>query len=207
MDSITLTVVFKGLGMLLVIAGGIWIARYGFHLYKDGAGYGRDQAAFELGKLKIKAHSVGSVVMSTAFLWAFAGVLLSPNMEKNGDTIRVYSLRTPAGELEALALTTRSVDLPSIKSDPEKLKALLGEAVVDTRRKEGSSSPLARLDGKPASIDISSIKAIPSGTGDFLLWTQVTAEGETVALKYEATLDKGSVTFIPVALGPTEPRL
>lgn len=75
MDPITLTVVFKGLGMLLVITGGIWIARYGFHLYKDGAGHGRDQAAFEFGELKIKAHSVGSVVMSTAFLWAFAGVL------------------------------------------------------------------------------------------------------------------------------------
>lgn len=206
MDPITLTVVFKGLGMLLVIAGGIWIARYGFHLYKDGAGHGRDQAAFELGKLKIKAHSVGSVVMSTAFLWAFAGVLLSPNMEKKGESIRIYSLSTPAGELEALALTTRYVELLSVKSDPEKLKALLGEAVADRRRK-GGSSPLARLDGKPASIDMSSIKAIPSGTGDFLLSAQVTAGGKTAALKYEATLDKGNVTFVPAGLGSTEPKL
>ena len=206
MDPITLTVVFKGLGMLLVIAGGIWIARYGFHLYKDGAGHGRDQAAFELGKLKIKAHSVGSVVMSTAFLWAFAGVLLSPNMEKKGESIRIYSLSTPAGELEALALTTRYVELLSVKSDPEKLKALLGEAVADRRRK-GGSSPLARLDGKPASIDMSSIKAIPSGTGDFLLSAQVTAGGKTATLKYEATLDKGNVTFVPAGLGLTEPKL
>ena len=206
MDAITLTVVFKGLGMLLVIVGGILIARYGYHLYKDGAGHGRDQAAFEIGNVKIKAHSAGSIVMSTAFLWAFAGVLLSPNIEKKGDEIRIYSVTTLAGDLEALALTTKSQEPQSVKSDPEKLKALLGEAVADTRQK-GGAFPLARLDGKPASFDMSSIKAIRSSTGDFMLWTQITAGGKTAALKYEAMLDNGKVTFVPVGLGPTEPKL
>jgi hypothetical protein len=59
----------------------------------------------------------------------------------------------------------------------------------------------------PASIDMSSIKAIPSGTGDFLLWTQITAGGKTAALKYEAMLEKGQVTFVPAGLGTTEPKL
>ena len=205
MDPITLTVAFKGLGMLLVIAGGIWIARYGYHLYKDGAGNGRDQAAFELGKLKMKAHSVGSVVMSTAFLWAFAGVLLSPNMEKKGDDIRIYSMSTPAGELEALALTTKSVAPLSLKLDSEKLKALLGEAAADTRRK--GAPPLARLDGKPASIDMANIKAVPSSSGNLQLWTQITAGDKSASLKYEAMVNKGTVTFVPAGSGPIEPKL
>lgn len=202
MDAITLTVVFKGLGMLLAIAGGIWIARYGYHLYKDGAGHGRDQAAFELGKIKIKAHSVGSIVMSTAFLWVFAGVLLSPNIEKRGDTIRIYSLSTPVGELEALALTAKSPKSLSVMPDEEKLKVLLGEAVTDTSRKV--SLPLARLDGKPATIDTASIKTVPSETGDLQLWTTITSEGKTASLKYEALLNKGNVTFVPAGLGPAE---
>ena len=205
MDPITLTVAFKGLGMLMVIAGGIWIARYGYHLYRDGAGHGRDQAAFEFGKLKIKAHSVGSVVMSTAFLWAFAGVLLSPNMERKGNDIRIYSMSTPTGELEALALTTKSAVPPSLKSDPEKLKALLGEAASDTTRK--GAPPLARLDGKPASIDMASIKAIPSNNGDLQLWTQITTGDKTASLRYQAVLSKDTVTFVPAGSGQIDPKL
>jgi hypothetical protein len=38
MDPVTLTVAFKGIGALLAIVFGFLIARYGFHLYKDGAG-------------------------------------------------------------------------------------------------------------------------------------------------------------------------
>lgn len=205
MDPITLVVVFKGFGMLLVITGGIWIARYGYHLYQDGAGHGRDQAAFEFGKLKIKAHSVGSIVMSTAFLWAFAGVLLSPNLEKNGDAIRIYSMNTPAGEVEALALTTKSAPPSAGNSDDEKWKALLGVAIAETKKKRGSS-PLASLNGKEASIDIEGLKVTVTkrGTGTVLLATQVTADGKTATLAYEPMLNKGSVTFVPNAVSPTE---
>lgn len=205
MDAITLIVAFKGVGMLLALAGGIWIARYGYHLYKDGAGMGRDQAGFEVGKVKIKAHSVGSVVMSTAFLWAWAGVTLSPNMERKGDAIRIYSMSSPMGSLEALALTTKTAQPISVISDPDILKALLGEAIADTTRKR--SAPLARLDGKPAFIDLSSVKVVPSGTGDYLLRTQIIAGGKTTPLMYQASLDKGAITFVPSGFGMVEPKL
>lgn len=33
MDPVILTVLIKGLGMLLVIAGGVAAIRYGFHLF------------------------------------------------------------------------------------------------------------------------------------------------------------------------------
>ena len=56
MDPITLTIAFKGIGMLAAIGGGIWVARYGFHLYKDGTGSNRDRAAFEIGPVKMKRN-------------------------------------------------------------------------------------------------------------------------------------------------------
>ena len=202
MDPIILTVVFKGLGMILVIGGGIWIARYGYYLYKDGAGYGRDQVAFQIGeKLRINAHSVGSVVMSTAFLWAFAGVMLSPNMEKKGEEIRIYSQNTSEGELEALALTVKDARFESklTKLEPEKLKLLLGKAVNNSLQKN-SSVPLVRLDGKPGLINTSEIKVTTSEAGELFLSTPVTVAGKTAKLKYLAALAKdGSITFVPVA--------
>lgn len=198
MDPILLTVLFKGTGMTLAILGGIVIAWYGYRLYKDGAGHGRDQIGFELGKIKAKANTVGSVVMSTAFMWAALGWMLSPNMEKKGDTIRVYSMTTPAGDLKALALSTKSPANPSEKSDPEKLKVLFSEAIANTRK--GSSVPLATLDGKPASIDTSGITTELTGAGEKVFFMPITAGTKKASLRYEALLIDGSVTFVPAGV-------
>ena len=89
--------------------------------------------------------------------------------------------------------------------DSEKLKALLGEAVADTSRK--GAPPLARLDGKPASIDMANVKAVPGSSGDLQLWTQITAGDKSASLKYEAMVNKGTVTFVPAGFGPIEPKL
>ena len=197
MDAATITVIFKGTGMLLVIGGGIWIAKFGYQLYMDGAGHGRDQAAFEFGKLKIKAHSVGSIVMSTAFLWAFAGVLLSPNMEKKGDEIKVYSLDTPIGELEAIAIKSKIEKLQPSEQSSEKLKFLLSKALIDAKHNE-KDSPLVRLNGKPALIDAYNVQTMQGADGKVTLASQVSANGKSVALNYLPIRGTGNITFIPV---------
>jgi hypothetical protein len=85
MDPVVVAVFFKGTGTLLAMVFGFLIARYGYLLFRDGAGHGRDRVAIELGSLRLRAHSVGAIVMSTAFLWAWAGVSLSPSIQKVGD--------------------------------------------------------------------------------------------------------------------------
>lgn len=198
-----LVVAFKGLGMVFAIVGGLVIARYGFHLYRDGAGHGRDQAGFELGKLKIKAHTVGSVVMSTACLWAYVGVLLSPNMERNGDEIKIYSLGSPSGEIQAQALIAKSSNPKGATADPEQLKALFAKAIANAGQ-QSPTSALAKIDGKLGAIDLSTLKAIPDTNGDPYLWAKISVNGKSTSLKYQAMVDKGQVTFVPVQIAPSD---
>lgn len=94
MDPATLTIFFKGVGMFLAIGAGIATVRYGYHLYKDGAGHGKDKIAFELGNISITASSVGSVVMSTAVLWGVIAINLSPSYLQNQDSVEVTSTQS-----------------------------------------------------------------------------------------------------------------
>lgn len=202
MDPISITVIFKGIGMLTAIACGLWIARYGFHLYKDGAGTGRDQAAFEVGPVKLKAHSVGSVVMASAFLWAWAGVALSPNLDKKGDDIRVYSFNTPDMRVSSLEVETDSRIADSVlRNDPGKLKDLLKEALVNSDISE--ARPIVELNGKPATYDLHSIQALKSESGEVFLTTRVEGDGKAGTLAFEPKIENGRIRFVPAAVGRT----
>lgn len=195
MDPIALTVMFKGIGMILAIGGGIWIARFGFQLYKDGAGLGRDKAAIEFGKIRITANSVGSVVMCTAFLWAYLGVLLSPKYEKKGDVIRVYSMATPAGEVEAPAIQTQSPASVAAILDLEQLTKLFNKKLAESN--QGGLLPFVTLAGKQATVHPGKDQPFQSDKGDFVFSTDVVAEGKKAELRYTAKSDKGMVVFIP----------
>jgi hypothetical protein len=195
MESI-LIITFKGVGMLLAILGGLIIARYGFRLYRDGAGSGRDQAGFEIGPIKVKAQSVGSVVMATAFLWAWAGVVLSPNLEREGETVRIYSFVTPAGDLKTQSVTTKiPAQSSALKNNPEELKKLLQKAVSNS--KETKAGVFAELNGKPASIDASLIDASKDASGDYLLSTKIKSGAESVTVVFEPKIGDSKIVFTP----------
>lgn len=199
MDPILLTVAFKGIAALLVIVFGFLVARYGFHLYKDGAGSGRDSAAFEAGPIKMKAQSVGSVVMGTAFLWAWAGVAVSPNLDKTGEDWKI-SFTTPDMSLRTLAVTA-SLPKPndSIKSEPEELKRLFGVALSDP--KTSNKAGFLRLDGKPAIYDLRSIRAFKSETGQYIVTTNVKTEDKTATVAFEPIIHTDRITFVPYGVG------
>lgn len=200
MDPIILTVTFKGIGMLLAIIGGILIARYGFHLYKDGAGSGRDRAAFEVGPVKIKAHSVGSVVMATAFIWAWAGVVLSPNLDKKGEEWRVYSFKTPEMSLKSLAVSAALIKPDeAIKSKPEELKKLLGFALANSETLRAGK--VVELNGKPAVYDLQSIRALKSESGLYLVTMDIKTENKTATLAFEPKVQGNRVVFVPTGVG------
>lgn len=204
MDAVSLTVIFKGFGMLLVIGGGIQIGWYGYRLYIDGAGVGRDKAGFEVGTIKIQAHSVGSVVMATAFLWAWAGVTLSPNLDKSGENIRIYSFVTPSGEITAPEITAKVKDPPTLKQDdPTQLKVLLLKAVSGS----GTRKLLAEFEvnGSPAVIDLSSVDVSRRYTGDYFISATLSTKGGGTKVNFAPRfkvnfvprISHGIVTFVP----------
>jgi hypothetical protein len=198
MDPILLTVVFKGAAMLLAIGGGMLIARYGFHLYKDGAGAGRDRIAFEVGPVKIQAYSVGSAAMATAFLWAWAGVSLSPNLDKKGDEWRIYSLSTPQLNFEGRALTATSPKPDSaVQNDPETLKSVFKDALTKGQKLEVGN--FAVLNGKPAEFDLQSIQTMKARSG-YLVSADVTTPDVAAAVSFEPIIAKGKLVFVPVGV-------
>lgn len=203
MDPVTLTIAFKGIGMLGIIAGGILIARYGFHLYRDGAGSGRDKTVIEAGPIKVTAHSVGSVVMATAFLWAWAGVAISPSLDKKGDDVRVYSFNTPSGAVESRALAApASSAASSVQENPQELKALFREAIEKGEQKH--TEGLAALAGVPASYDLSSVTTTIGDTGTYMLNARLRAGDKSAIVAFEAKTEGNQVIFVPASVSQAE---
>lgn len=199
MDPVALTVAFKGTSAVLAIVFGFLIARYGFHLYKDGAGYGRDRAAFEAGPVKIKAQSAGSVIMGTAFLWVWAAVAISPNLDKRGDDWKV-SFSAPDVNLESPSFSASlSSAHERIESDPEELKKLFAAALLN--QESTKNERLFELNGRLATIDPQSIGSLRSETGQYLVTTEIKTTDRTAKLAFEPRIQSGQVIFVPAGIG------
>ncbi|MFC5571587.1 hypothetical protein ACFPN1_16145 [Lysobacter yangpyeongensis] len=196
MDPVALTVIFKGVAMLGIILVGGLAVNYGFRLYRDGAGSGKDHYAVEIGPVKATAHSVGSVVMATGFLWAWAAVAISPNLDKRGDNIRVYSFDTPAGAITSPELVARvSKHNPPSLQNPEELKGLLRNAWAAAETKQGGS--IVSLAGMPASIDFGTLEAAKDPSGNVQLTAAVKAGAQTGEISFEAHASDGKLIFVP----------
>lgn len=191
----TLTIIIKGVGMALAFIGGIAIARYGFRLYKDGAGMKRDLAVFEFRSFKLKAHSVGSIVMATAFLWAWAGVALSPNLEKENGRIHVYSFQSPQYKVEAEpVVSTVYASNRLVESDPQQAKRIFRDAI---NRESFGQKRLLRLNNQPARFDLSSIGVKQTEHGGYLVTAKVKSGSAWASLAFEPTNLCGQLAFVP----------
>lgn len=204
MDPVTITVIFKGFGMVLIILVGGLAVHYGFRLYRDGAGSGKDHYAIEVGPIKATANSVGSVVMATGFLWAWAAVAISPNLDKKGDEVRVYSFETPAGELTSRELVAQipkfsiSHDVkddnpPSLTLD--EIKRLLQNAVKAEEAKKGKS--VVSLAGMPATIDFGTLAATKDNKGEVHLTADVKSATKTEEISFQARVNEKKLIFVP----------
>jgi hypothetical protein len=195
MELETLTVVFKGIGMILTISGGILIGYYGFRLYKNGVGAGRDHAVFEVGPVSIKAYSVGSVVMATAFLWAWAGVALSPNIEKDNDRIHVYSFHAANYKVETEPLLTKiPMSEWNVNKDPQQVALIFRDAIY--KHPSGQRNKL-ELNDKPARYDPNSIKVDQTQNGKYLITAKVESGSAWTSLGFETSNISGRLAFIP----------
>lgn len=194
MDPVLVTVGLKGAGMLLAIAGGIFVARCGFHLYKNGVGAGPGDIAVEIGKLKVKARSAGAIVMSTAFVWAWIGSTLSPNLDSHGNEIRVYSFATPEGSLNMQVLAAKA-PREDVAGDPLLLKGLFARAIADAKKSRATG--IVQINGMPASVDLSSVDVTQNPAGKLTLATRVQSPKETAVVLLEPKVEAGKVLFYP----------
>ncbi len=198
MEPETLTIVVKGIGMVLAILGGIIMGNYGFRLYKDGVGAGRDLAVFEVGIVKLKAHSIGSIVMATAFLWAWAGVALSPNLEKENGRIHVFSFQAPGYEVEVGSVVTR-LDMSnwSIKQDPRQVQGLFRDAV---QKQALGQNGILKLNGQPACYDLSSVRVKQTNSGKYLVTAKVESGESWANLAFEPAMQGHQLAFVPTGV-------
>ncbi len=190
--------------MLAAFLGGIIIARYGFLLYRDGAGTGRDQAGFELGPIRVKAHSVGSIVMATAFLWAWAGVSITPNLERKGEEIRIYSFKTPAGvKIKTQAFTAKAfTESPNSSYEEAMSEVQLTKAfVINTLRKHGDT--YIEINGESGSIAPKSVNVRRSPSGRYLLSATVKSLNNSATVVYEPKKQDGHIVFTPIDIEPS----
>jgi len=187
MEPISLTILFKGSGMLLSLLAGIIAIRYGYNLYKDGAGLGKDKLAFEWGGLNFTAHSVGSVVMSTAFLWGVIAISLSPSYT-DGD-ISVYSKIISANVLDDFYFVSESVEKPEkIIDDSEALKEIFVR--VAHSNVSGSSNKISiNSKGEPVRLSLDTTSYLRSEDGQYYITANAETDTEIVRVAFVPTVN------------------
>jgi len=137
--------------------------------------------------------------MGTAFLWAWAGVAISPNLDKKGDDWKV-SFSAPDLNLKSLSI---AASLPTadekVKTDPEELKKLFAIAL---RNQESTKlEKLVKLNGSLATIDPQSIGSLKSETGQYLVTTEIKTKDRTATLAFEPKFQNSQVIFVPAGIG------
>jgi hypothetical protein len=194
MDAITLTVTFKGAGMVLLIIGGIYALYKGFRLYQEGAGVGKDNIILQFGKLKATGRSVGSVVMVTAFAWGGLGVMISPNLDKQGEHIKVYSFKTPQGEVTTRSIQSGVKNAASVAGSPEMLTKVFNRTIELELKKYGE---LVEVNGKPAEIDAATIKITKNLAGKVLVTASARGELQSATITFEPQAERNRIVFLP----------
>jgi hypothetical protein len=199
MNPLVLSVLFKGIGMLLAILGGLMIAYYGYQIFRYGQSNKEESIVFALGKTKINARSSGAVIMATAFMWGWLGYLLKPNVEPS-KAPRVYLFSTPEFNFTSQPLPSGvRMQEHGNKISPEQLRTLFHAAALNQKTTEKSKSIL-ELDGKAAQIDAGTIRYLKSETGRYVLTTRVTTDDKSALVAYEPVLENGTILFIPAGV-------
>lgn len=203
MDPIVLTVAFKGVAGILAILIGFLVARYGFHLYKDGVGAGRDSAAFSAGKIQIRAQSVGSVVMGTAFLWAWAGVFVSPSLNKTGSDWVVSEVKVRQEKLDDLVngpplKVGISEQFDLTKSDTGELKSLLAEALNKSANRS-QSMKIPNFD-EFKRVSPESIQALKTESGSYILAAPIDAGSGLTRVAFTPRHTGNEIQFLATAV-------
>lgn len=196
MDPVVIVILGKIACALVALGGAIYIVRCGFAVFRSGGGAAPGDIFFHIGTFQVKARSAGAVIMATACVWAWIAVAFNPDFDKKGEEIRVYSLIAPEGEV---ILRSVAVKIPRNESgapvNADQLKALLTRGVENANIKPSEGLP--RINGLPATIDLSTINAMQTASGKIRLSAKVESTNDSAIVQFEPKLESGKVTFFP----------
>lgn len=159
MSDVTFVITIRGLFVLFLAIGAIVALILGYRLYKHGAGLGRDNVVFKYKGCEIKAGTVGSVLMITAWIWVGVGAWVCPTLNMSDGTT-IVSHNVPLDVAPIVTYPTASV--ASVMSDPEMLRLHVRESI-----EAYTSNPnnVVALCGEPARYDPNSVEIRWSSDG------------------------------------------
>jgi len=209
MTEATLVLAIKGGGMLLLIVGGFLQIFYGHRLYRSSSDLDPEKATIRLGKFSATTNSVGAFVMSTAVLWAWAAVVISPNLKKDGEKIEVTSISTPNIRFDSPALPAPTA-LSAAKGDlrdASAMKSLFAES-VKLAAKDKKYPGLITLNRDLAQIDLGTLQTLTTETGAVLVTARVMTRSASARVAYAPQIKDDQVQFVPagVAVQSASPK-
>lgn len=195
-----LTLVIRGLGLMLLIVGGIYALYAGFRIIQRER-TGSARATFKILGASFTANGIGAVVMMTAGVWAYLGVRMAPNlaMDPTGNT-RVYAFVTEKGRATV-------PELAAVKSGPSTatLENLDRDGVLRTFKQSVVATQegpwLATVQGSPARLDLRAATAEKTADGKWQvlapLLTGFHPQKYGALITFEPESKGGKTAFVP----------
>lgn len=73
-------IIFNGVGMLFCFVVGLLIANWGYKIYKNNNQSSNDKQHIQWGEFTISSKGSGSIVITSAVIWAIIGFYVSPSI-------------------------------------------------------------------------------------------------------------------------------
>lgn len=195
-DPIVLTIVIKGILAFVLAVGAIMQLVMGYRLYhRDANNAGK--STLNYGKFKMSTASAGFSLMGTAVIWAWSSVVALPNIKKDKDNWQVASFTSKGTEVKASPLYTSMTGTEITPISPDALKGFFSEALSGQGKE---TKTFASINGKPAKVDFSSLTAVKTEAGGFVLTTKVMAGGSSAVLAFRPERKDGKLTFHPIGI-------
>lgn len=196
MDPVILTIILRSVAAFLLIFGGYLQIRYGYKLYANEAGIQADESSFEVGNIKLRPRTVGSVVMSTAFLWAFCSLWAIPTYEKTPEWQKVFSLRNPDIDLTIPVLLSKKIgNLNKLKDELVVLQAYRN-AIENA--KSSKTEPISlKIDNKPVEIKLGSYTTNKKGKEIEEIVQEIKTSKGNLSLKFKPEIKGRKLIFVP----------
>jgi hypothetical protein len=197
-----------------IVVGGLQI-RYGFRLYQDGFGGKTEKTYLNFGKFKLQTSSAGAAVMGLAATWGISATMLRPQLAKQGQDYKIYSLNDEIRvRSQALTYAGTAVQASSISSvSPETLLEVFASAA-----KSSDAARSVTINGKRAILDAGKARWAKADSGEYVVLAPLAcdldgspsksscvpgSETKTVSVAFSPTNRAGAVSFDPTGVAVT----
>lgn len=128
--NVTITLVMYWSIAIVLAGGGIYSLKKGFELILSGKGKAKEENSIEIFGLKASLSSIGSLVMITAFMWAWAAKLTLPNYKDAN--VEITALMKNLEESQKLNIAQKK-ELNAMRKVQDSLIANIEEPEKDVR--------------------------------------------------------------------------